>query len=186
MSDECLELQNIEYQTMLLKGDAKVKTSKTDSSNIDDFLEREKLVNENKPWSKLGKNQKIHKLTEYITQYKKKHNCTIAELETLKTYLIRCLERKKLQRVKDVVYDVKTGKIKSIPGLIFDKARRKFTLKRLIKSIPGLIFDKARRKFTLKRLDKNKSSLRSLAPVKNKSKNKTKSKTKRKSNKNRK
>ena len=165
MSDECLELQNIEYQTMLLKGDAKVKTSKTDSSNIDDFLEREKLVNENKPWSKLGKNQKIHKLTEYITQYKKKHNCTIAELETLKTYLIRCLERKKLQRVKDVVYDVKTGKIKSIPGLIFDKARRKFTLKRL---------------------DKNKSSLRSLAPIKNKSKGKSKSKTKRKSNKNKK
>lgn len=167
MSDECLELQNIEYQTMLLKGNAKVKTNKTDSSNIDDFLAREKIVNENKPWSKLGKNQKIHKLTEYITQYKKKHNCTIAELETLKTYLIRCLERKKLQRVKDVVYDVKTGKIKSIPGLIFDKTRRKFTLKKL---------------------DKNKSSLKSLAPIKNKSKSKSKSKTKakRKSNKNKK
>ena len=76
----------------------------------------------------------------------------------MREYLIKCIDRKKLQRVKDVIYDVKTGKIKSIPSLIFDKTKRKFTLKKT---------------------DKHKSSLRSLAPKnKTKSVNKSKVKTK--------
>ena len=66
MSEECMELQNIEYQTMLLNSNSKVKSNKEDTSNIDVFLEKEKKNNQNKPWSKLGKNQKIQKLTEYI------------------------------------------------------------------------------------------------------------------------
>ena len=149
-----MELQNIEYQTMLLNSNSKVKSNKEDTSNIDGFLEKEKINNQNKPWSKLGKNQKIRKLTEYIQKFTKKYEFSKDELEKLREYLIRCIDRKKLQRVKDVIYDVKTGKIKSIPNLIFDKTKRKFTLKKT---------------------DKHKSSLRSLAPKnKTKSKNKTK------------
>lgn len=156
MSEECMELQNIEYQTMLLNSNSKVKSNKEDTSNIDGFLEKEKKNNQNKPWSKLGKNQKIQKLTEYIQKITKKHNFSVDELEKLREYLIKCIDRKKLQRVKDVTYDVKTGKIKAIPSLIFDKTKRKFTLKKS---------------------DKNKSSLRSLAP-KNKTKSLNKNKTK--------
>lgn len=168
MSEECMELQNIEYQTMLLNSNSKVKSNKEDTSNIDGFLEKEKKNNQNKPWSKLGKNQKIQKLTEYIQKITKKHNFSVDELEKLREYLIKCIDRKKLQRVKDVTYDVKTGKIKAIPSLIFDKTKRKFTLKKT---------------------DKNKSSLRSLAPKnktkslnKNKNKTKTKPKVRRKKN----
>lgn len=162
MSEECMELQNIEYQTMLLNSNSKVKSNKEDTSNIDGFLEKEKKNNQNKPWSKLGKNQKIQKLTEYIQKITKKHNFSVDELEKLREYLIKCIDRKKLQRVKDVTYDVKTGKIKAIPSLIFDKTKRKFTLKKT---------------------DKNKSSLRSLAPKnKTKSLNKTKPKVRRKKN----
>ena len=158
MSEECMELQNIEYQTMLLNSNSKVKSNKEDTSNIDGFLEKEKKNNQNKPWSKLGKNQKIQKLTEYIQKITKKHNFSVDELKKLREYLIKCIDRKKLQRVKDVTYDVKTGKIKAIPSLIFDKTKRKFTLKKT---------------------DKNKSSLRSLAPKnKTKSLNKNKNKTK--------
>ena len=156
MSEECMELQNIEYQTMLLNSNSKVTSNKKDTSNIDGFLEKEKKNNQNKPWSKLGKNQKIQKLTEYIQKITKKHNFSVDELEKLREYLIKCIDRKKLQRVKDVTYDVKTGKIKAIPSLIFDKTKRKFTLKKS---------------------DKNKSSLRSLAP-KNKTKSLNKNKTK--------
>lgn len=164
MSEECMELQNIEYQTMLLNSNSKVKSNKEDTSNIDGFLEKEKKNNQNKPWSKLGKNQKIQKLTEYIQKITKKHNFSVDELEKLREYLIKCIDRKKLQRVKDVTYDVKTGKIKAIPSLIFDKTKRKFTLKKT---------------------DKNKSSLRSLAPknkTKSFNKNKTKPKVRRKKN----
>ena len=86
-----------------------------------------------------------------------KRNFTKQEVSNLHDYLIKCLDRKKLQRVKDVIYDVKIGKIKSIPSLIFDKTKRKFTLKKS---------------------DKNKSSLKSLSNMRNKTKGKTKTKSK--------
>ena len=40
-----------------------------------------------------------------------------------------CLDRKKLQRVKDVEYDTKTGEINNIVGLTYSKIKSKFTLK---------------------------------------------------------
>ena len=43
------------------------------------------------------------------------------------------MERKKLQRVKDVQYSIDTGKIISIPGLLFNKKNNKFTLKNMDK-----------------------------------------------------
>ena len=59
------------------------------------------------------------------------------------------MERKKLQRQKDVVYDIETNAIKSITSLIFNKTTNKFTLKRS---------------------DKRTSTLKSLAPKKIKKK----------------
>ena len=143
MSEECQELKNIKYQTMLLNGNSKVTSNKVDSGNIDMFLEKERAVNLDKPWNKLGKNQKIQKITQYINKCTQEHKCTKEEKAELRLYLIKCLERKKLQRVKDVVYDSKNG---------------------IIKNIPGLSFDKNRRRFTLKKVDKKKSSLSRTAP----------------------
>ena len=77
------------------------------------------------------------------------------QTKELKSYLLKCLERKKLQRQKDVVYDIETNTIKSITSLIFNKTTNKFTLKRN---------------------DKKTSTLKSLAPKKIKKKSKRKSK----------
>ena len=68
---------------------------------------------------------------------------------------IAILERKKLQRIKDVIYEINTGEIKDIPGLTFNEKNRKFILRKI---------------------DKNGSTLRNLAP-----KNSTRGKTKKKS-----
>lgn len=35
-----------------------------------------------------------------------------------------------MQKIKDVVYDIETGTIKCIPDLIFEKEKKKFTLKK--------------------------------------------------------
>jgi len=152
MTDECLELQNIKYQTMLLNGNSKVVSNKKDTGNISDFLNKEKALNKDKPWSKLGKHLKIKLLFAYVDSFCADNNCNTSEKADLKKYLTRCLERKKLTRVKDVTYDSKNG---------------------IIKSIPGLTFDKARRKFTLRKVDKKNSTLKGLAPTKSK-KNKSK------------
>ena len=79
--------------------------------------------------------------------------------KTLYKYLKRCLERKKLQRVKDVQYSTEKGKIISIPGLLFNNKNNKFTLKNI---------------------DKKGSTLKSLAPKKKRRKTKEKKEKKEK------
>ena len=102
MSDVCQELQNIKYQTMLLNHNSKIyeTTPNIDNNNIEFFLESEKISNKNKPWSKLSKASKLKKLNEYVEEHSKKEKLNEEEIKTLKLYLMKCLERKKLQRQK--------------------------------------------------------------------------------------
>ena len=54
---------------MLLNSNSKVTSNKVDSLNIDSFLEKEKAVNKEKPWNKLGKNEKWKNFNWYWNQY---------------------------------------------------------------------------------------------------------------------
>jgi len=150
MTDECQELKNIKYQTMLLNGNSKIDSNKQNTENLEDFLEKENASNKKQPWSKLGRSTKLKKITLFVNEYSEEHKLSIKEKKLLSAYLILCLLKKKLQRVKDVIYDVKNEKIKTIPGLKFNKIKKKFTLRNL---------------------DKKKSTLKGLAP-KRKKKNK--------------
>lgn len=128
---ECIELKNIEYQSMLLHNNSSVFSSKLTTKNIANFLEEEKKINSKKPWNKLEKSTKLKKLIDFVTIYSKDNDLSIVKSSELKDYLFVSLERKKLQRTKDIVYDIITGKIKSIPGLDYNKNSNKFTLKRV-------------------------------------------------------
>ena len=145
-SEECLELKNIKYKTMLLNGNPLKETkSENDLSNLDKFLEDEKNNNVNEPWCKLNKTIKTKKILEFVEKYKSEKNLDEEEEKALLTFLKDCLDRKKLQRVKDVVYDKTNGSIKEIPALSYTKANKHFTLKNM---------------------DKRVSTLKSLAPKK--------------------
>jgi hypothetical protein len=144
--NECQELKNIKYKTMLLNGVQLPETkSSNDISNLDKFLENEKNNNVNEPWCKLNKTIKMRKLQDYVTVYKEDNKLSDDEGELLITFLKDCIDRKKLQRVKDVIYDKENGKIKEIPSLHYMKSNKHFTLKNL---------------------DKRVSTLKSLAPKK--------------------
>jgi hypothetical protein len=145
-TNECQELKNIKYKTMLLNGVAIKETrSSNDLSNLDIFLENEKNVNVNEPWCKLNKTIKTKKLQDYVEKYKKEHELNEEESDILMNFFKDCLDRKKLQRVKDVIYDKEAGTIKEIPSLCYIKTNKHFTLKNT---------------------DKRISTLRSLAPKK--------------------
>ena len=155
MADECVELKNIKYQTMLLNGNHKIDSNKQNSDNLTDFLNKEKELNSQKPWNKLGKGTKIKKLNEFAEKYGSEHKYSEAKKESLKEYLLKCLDRKRLQRVKDIIYDKIKGEIKTVPGLLFQK-----------------------NKFTIKRSDKKNNTLKGLAPTNKKKKKKIKVKDK--------
>ena len=143
---ECQELKNIKYKTMLLNGAPLQETKSSNNlSNLDKFLENEKNNNINEPWCKLNKTIKTKKLQEYVELYKSQNNLSDEESNLLIVFLKDCIDRKKLQRVKDVLYDKENGTIKEIPALHYIKASKHFTLKNI---------------------DKRVSTLKSLAPKK--------------------
>ena len=50
--EECLELKNIKYQTMLLNNNTKIYETTPNTNNIEKFLEKELEANNNKQWTK--------------------------------------------------------------------------------------------------------------------------------------
>ena len=129
-NDECYELNNIKYKTMLLNGTDMTNIKTSDISNIDSFLEQESKLNKMEPWCKLDKTDKIFKLNSYIDELNIRHKLTSKEYDELKLYIQNCLDKKHLYKVKDVLYDKETGIIKNIPSLHFNKNTRKFSLKK--------------------------------------------------------
>jgi len=137
--DECVELKNIKYKNMLLNG-APLKETKSsnDLNNLDKFLEDDKVNNQNEPWCKLNKTIKTLKLIEFVDFYKDKNDLDDEEKLLLITFFKNSLEKKKLQRVKDVVYDKINGSIKDIPALTYVKSNKHFSLKNIDKRVSTL------------------------------------------------
>jgi hypothetical protein len=136
---ECQELKNIKYKTMLLNGAPLYETkSSNDIFNLEKFLEDEKINNSNEPWCKLNKTIKTKKLLEYVEIYKKDKNLNENEEKILITFLKDSLDKKKLSRVKDVIYDKINGVVKEIPALTYTKSTKHFTLKNTDKRVSTL------------------------------------------------
>jgi hypothetical protein len=137
--EQCQELKNIKYKTMLLNGSILKETkSSNDLSNLDKFLDEEMKSNSNEPWCKLNKTIKTKKLLEYVKMYKVQNSLDEEETEILILFLKECLDKKKLIRVKDVTYDKTDGMVLEIPSLLYNKGSKHFTLKNMDKRISTL------------------------------------------------
>jgi len=98
-------------------------------NSIDMILETEKQNNKLDTWNKLDKTGKIVKLHAFAEKYGKTNNMPAKEIKMMKLFFIECLEKMKLQKAKDVVYNKESGEITSIPSLHFNTTNHKFTLK---------------------------------------------------------
>jgi len=98
---------------------------------IDELLEKEKQKNKSEPWNKLDKTVKIQKLHAFAEKYGKEQNLPVKEIKSLKMFFIQCLEKQKLQKTKDVVYDKEKRELISIPALHFNTENHNFTLKNM-------------------------------------------------------
>jgi hypothetical protein len=109
-------------------------TSEQKREEIDQMLTNETTMNKAEPWNKLGKTTKLKIITEYIDNtISSLHNLNQTEKDDLAQYLNLCIDKKKLQHVKDVQYNKVSGKLVTIPHLLFNATTRKFTLKRIEK-----------------------------------------------------
>lgn len=140
------EVKPLKFKTSLMNGMSwSEPTSSSNLDNLDKYLENERNNNANEPWSKLDKTAKIKKLAVFAENYKSENKLSTDEFSRLTMFLKDCLDRKKLQRVKDVTYDKTNGEVKDIPALHHNKQTNHFTLKNV---------------------DKRVSTTRSLAPKK--------------------
>ena len=110
---ECGELRNIQYQTMLLNGAPENVCGKEDKvDNFEEFIDSQQKMNIYTPWSKMDKIAKLDRLNAYVDSLNTNLKAVSegerlpeTEKEELKSYLKTALNRKKLQRVKEVIYD---------------------------------------------------------------------------------
>jgi hypothetical protein len=130
--NECQELKNIQYKTMLLNhGNKKSISSITkDVANLDLLLEEETKLNKKESWNKLDKSIKLDKINEYIKILISKYKLGVDEITTLKDFVLTNLNKKNLCKNKDVIYIKETGVLENIPNLQFSNNTRKFTLKK--------------------------------------------------------
>lgn len=158
-NNTCNELKNIQYQSMLLNQKTKnpISVMSENLTDLDAFLDKEKESNKQLPWTKLDKSLKLKKLATFVRKYSNEHNLNKKDSQELGFYLKDCLERRKIQRQKDIEYDKTSGSIKSIPNLLFNKTSGKFTLKNTEKTqcITKGLAPKSKKK-TLKHKTKDK------------------------------
>jgi len=107
------------------------ETEAASFSALDTLLENEKLQNKKDAWNKIDKTVKTQKLHEFAERYGKDHSLPVKDIKGLKTFFIESLDKAKLQKVKDVIYDKEKGIITSIPALFFNSTNRMFTLKNM-------------------------------------------------------
>jgi len=135
-TDECIELKNIQYKSMLT-GKNIICSNKieviSDLNILDTFLEVNKLNNQYDNWNKIDNSSKLKKLLDYTEIYVEHNNLSLSESELLKIFFRDCISNKHLLRVKDVVYDKQTKEVKDIPPLLYDKPTQTFSLKNIDK-----------------------------------------------------
>ena len=105
------------------------KISTIDAEQLDDLLEKEKIRNKGDVWIKLDKTDRYQRLLEYADKHGKEQNLSSKDLKLLKTFFKSCLDRNKLNKSKDVVYNKEERVIISIPALHFNQVTKNFTLK---------------------------------------------------------
>ena len=130
-TNDCHELKNIQYKTLLMKGtNLKQSNSTNDLSNIDLYLTNETETNKLETWNKLSKTDKINKINIFIDEKVEEHNLNETETIDFKKYLHDCVDRKKIIKNNDVVYNKETGILENIINLHFNNVNKTFLIKK--------------------------------------------------------
>lgn len=95
-------------------------------------------------WNKLTKITKKNKLYQYAEKYAAENKYNANDLKMLKMFFLKTLDKGKLNKIKEVNYDLENQEIINIPGLFFNQTTKNFTLRNMdpkhvstLKSLPS-------------------------------------------------
>jgi hypothetical protein len=154
-TNECIELKHIQYKSMIQTGISCSMEYGEDNferlNNLEKLLETKTDSGTNDGWNKLDMTVKMQKVNEFVNVYKEEHSLDGNEADELSKYIRSCLDKKKLIRVKDVEYNVTTGKLVGIPGLHYNKTSKKYTIKNADTKKASVLSRLPQKKKTLKK-----------------------------------
>jgi len=154
------EISNNRYKNIIYSHTTSSQFEENSYKNIDQLLEREKLQNSNENWNKLDKTIKILKLHQYAEKYGKENALPFKDIKALKTFFIQCMDKNKLQKTKEVIYDKTTKEITGIPSLHYSSQNHNFTLRNMDSKRVSTI-----KSLTPKRITERNNSLMSMEDV---------------------
>ena len=126
---DCKEYNSLKYKTMIMTGTNIEPTMDTNEEKINMFLSMDMEKNKKGVWSKLSKTEKVKKIKNYIkTTLLKEHNLTESEIVTANKFFSLLMDRKKLSKNNELIYNQEGGLIEGIEGLTFNVETRKFTI----------------------------------------------------------
>jgi hypothetical protein len=129
LKSECKEYNALNYRTLIHTGSTLHTSSvETTEESLSNFLNADMDKNRKGIWSKLTKTSKIIKIKKYIKDISQSYNLTPEEATKTTNLLTKMMERKKLSKNNELVYNQESGHIESIPGLTFNKITRLFSL----------------------------------------------------------
>lgn len=100
-------------------------------TSLDNLLELEKQQNKSDHWNKLDKTRRTQLLHAYAETYCREKELSAKETKSLKLYFNDSLDKGKLVKTKDVVYDREKQIVENVPGLFFHPERKQFSIRNL-------------------------------------------------------
>lgn len=95
-------------------------------------------------WNKLSKITKKNKLYDYAEKYALENKYNANDLKMLKMFFLKTLEKGKLNKIREVQYDLDKQQVVTVPGLFFNQTTKNFTLRNMdpkhvstLKSLPS-------------------------------------------------
>jgi hypothetical protein len=104
-------------------------SSKFSLNTVDKLLESEVQRNKAETWNKLDNTMKLQLLHQFADKYTSEQSLNPSMTVALKQFFANCLEKNKLQKSKDVVYNKTTQTITSVPALYLNTTNQNFTLR---------------------------------------------------------
>jgi hypothetical protein len=102
----------------------------TTETELNAVLSQEMKSQQDLPWSRLPKLQRIQKLNAFCDTHAEQESMDAKQNTHLRMYLRQALDQRRIHRAKDVAYDKTTGTITSIPGLKYHTRTSRYTIKR--------------------------------------------------------
>jgi hypothetical protein len=130
---DCKEYNSLKYKTMIMTGTNIEPTLDSNEEKINMFLSMDMEKNKKGVWSKLSKTEKVKKIKNYIKNVlAKEHDLTEAELLYANKFFSLWMDRKKLSKNNELIYNQDVGLIEGIEGLTFNVETRKFTINSIV------------------------------------------------------